>query len=465
MTAQPEMIVVTKSFYFDHIFLDHGWHSNCLITVEAGHISHIAHRPAAFQPATVERIKGWTIPGLPNLHSHCFQRGMAGLSERRGPSHDSFWTWRDVMYRFLNKLDPEAVEDIASMAMMEMLESGYTSLAEFHYLHHDPKGQFYNHRAEMAERIVAAAQKTGLGITLLPVFYAHSNFGGQPAQQGQRRFINSLESFALLFEQSKKALTALPNAQIGLAPHSLRAATQEELSTLLALHKDGPVHIHVAEQQKEVEDCLTWSGARPVEWLLNHMPVDGRWCLIHATHINESEVKALARSGAVAGLCPITEANLGDGIFPAIDFLSHDGKFGVGSDSNIEITASHELRWLEYAQRLAHRGRNLLAPAEGQSTGEALYRMACTSGAQALAQPVGAVALGMRADFVVLDADHPTLAGHGDATILDAYLFSAGASAIQRVIAGGIDRVTNGRHHRHDEIAQRYRRCMTRLFS
>ena len=465
MINNPEMIVASKSFYFDHIFLDNGWHSNCLIIVDKGHICHIEHNPPALTAAAAEQIKGWAIPGLPNLHSHCFQRGMAGLSERRGPSHDSFWTWRDVMYRFLDKLDPDAVEDIASMAMLEMLETGYTALAEFHYLHHDPHGNFYSNRAEMAERIIAAAHKTGLCLTLLPVFYAHSNFGGLPPQSGQRRFINSLDSYELLFSDIQKSLGVLPEAKIGLAPHSLRAATQQELSSLLSLKADGPVHIHVAEQLKEVSDCLTWSGARPVEWLLANMPVDHRWCLIHATHINEVETTALSKSGAIAGLCPITEANLGDGIFPATAFIAEGGKFGVGSDSNIEIVASHELRWLEYGQRLAHRGRNLLAPTEGQSTGESLYRMACSSGAQALAQPIGSISIGNRADFVVLDADNTTLAGHTEASIIDAYLFSAGPQAIDRVICGGAIRVTNGRHDKHDEITQRYRACMKRILS
>ena len=455
--------MTSRSLHFDHLYLDTGWHHDVALKIEDGLIAQISTSNPAQDKTISEHISGWTLPGMPNLHSHCFQRGMAGLSERRGPSSDSFWTWRDVMYRFLDRLDPDAIEDIAAMAMMEMMETGFTSLAEFHYLHHDTQGNFYDNRAEMAERIIAAAHKTGLCLTLLPVFYAHSNFGGQEPNHGQRRFVNAPDSYALLFDATQKALQALPGSKIGLAPHSLRAATPSELNGLLSLHKGGPVHIHIAEQMKEVEDCISWCGTRPVNWLLENMPVDEQWCLIHATHMDEGETNALARSGAVAGLCPITEANLGDGLFPASPYRAAGGRIGIGSDSNIEISASHELRWLEYGQRLTQRGRNLLADAEGNSTGETLYRMACASGAQALSQPVGSIAVGKRADFVVLNDSHPTLTGHNDHTIIDAYLFSAGAAAIDRVICGGTTYVEHGRHKQHDAITKAYRARMKKI--
>ena len=461
----PEMMVPSHSYYFDHVFLDAGWQSDCLVTVKDGVISQIDPAPSPSSIAAAESIKGWALPGLPNLHSHCFQRGMAGLSERRGHSSDRFWTWREVMYRFLDRLDPEAVEDIAAFAMLEMIERGYTALAEFHYLHHDPQGNPYANRAEMAERIIAAAHKTGLCLTLLPVFYAHGNFGGQAPQEGQRRFINSLDGYEQLLGDTERGLHALQDGKIGVAPHSLRAVTEQELAYLLTLAPESPIHIHIAEQLKEVTDCVTWSGARPVEWLLDKMPVDHRWCLIHATHMNERETQQLAASQAIAGLCPITEANLGDGIFPATDFITSGGAFGVGSDSNIEISAAHEVRWLEYGQRLNLRGRNMLALEAGQSTGEALYRMACRSGAQALNQAIGSIAVGKRADFVVLNENHPSLAGHKSDSIMDSYLFVAGHDAIDRVIASGKTWVMGGRHHHHDDITRRYQACMKRILS
>ena len=455
----------SQSLHFDHVFLPEGWQTDCLIEVRDGLITQITPSAGRSMPHGTQKVTGWALPGLPNLHSHCFQRGMAGLSERRGPQGDSFWTWREVMYRFLDRLDPDAVEAIASMAMLEMLENGYTSLAEFHYLHHDPHGRPYANRAEMAERIIAAADKTGLCLTLLPVFYAHGDFGGAAPNPGQRRFLSSLDDFETLFSQSRHALRALHGARLGLAPHSLRAVTPAQLQALIALCPQGPIHIHVAEQQKEVEACLAWSGQRPVAWLLDHMPLDQRWCLIHATHITTQECQDLARSGAVAGLCPITEANLGDGLFPAPAFCEAGGRIGVGSDSNIEIVAAHELRWLEYGQRLFHQGRNLLAQQQDLSTGEQLYRMACAGGAQALDQAVGRIAIDQRADFVVLNPAHPTLSGQAPAHRMDAYVFSAGPQAIKHVICGGITRVSDGHHHKRDEIIRAYQACMKQLLA
>jgi len=388
---------------------------------------------------------------------------MAGLAERRGPSGDSFWTWREVMYRFLERLDPDDVQAIAAMAMMEMLEGGFTSLAEFHYLHHGPDGRPYSDRAELSARIAAAAAETGIGLTLLPVLYAQGGFGGQPARPGQRRFLNGIDDYLALHEGARKAVAALPYGAIGTAPHSLRAVTPETLQALVDAKLPGPVHIHVAEQVKEVEDCLAWSGRRPVEWLLSHVAVDARWCLVHATHMEPPEVTALARSGAVAGLCPITEANLGDGFFEGVAFEAAGGRYGVGSDSNVEISAPHELRWLEYGLRLKHRGRNIMQTCEGGSTGEALYAAALAGGAQALAQPVGSIAVGKRADFVVLDTRHPTLAAMAPSQWLDAYVFVAGQAAIDQVIVGGDNVVERGRHRRRDMIAARFVRTMNRV--
>jgi formimidoylglutamate deiminase len=448
-----------SAFIFDHAFLPDGWQSEVCVTLRDGMILSVGDAAAG-----AIRVKRAALPGLPNLHSHTFQRGMAGLAERRGPQGDSFWTWREVMYRFLERLTPDDVEAIAAMAMVEMLEGGFTSLAEFHYLHHAPDGRPYADPAELAGRIIAAAGETGIGLTLLPVFYAQGGFGGQPAQPGQRRFISAdIDAYLALREAAAKALSGLEGAVLGAAPHSLRAVTPEQLSAFLAATPDGPMHIHIAEQVREVEDCLAWSGSRPMRWLLDHTPVDARWCLIHATHMLPDEIRSVARSGAVAGLCPITEANLGDGVFAGVDFTAAGGAYGVGSDSNVEISASGELRLFEYSQRLLHRGRNLLAAEEGASTGETLYRKALAGGAQALAQPIGAIAAGRRADIVVLDTHHPALAGSSSAHWLDAYLFNAGRSAIDRVMVGGVTLVDKGRHGKREVIIKRYADCMRRL--
>ncbi len=388
---------------------------------------------------------------------------MAGLAERRGPAADSFWSWREVMYGFLGKLTPDDVEAIAALAMVEMLEGGFTSLAEFHYLHHAPDGAPYANRAELAERIAAAAAATGIGLTLLPVLYAHGGFGGAAAGPGQRRFLNDLDGYLALREGSAAALRNLPGAVLGAAPHSLRAVTAEQLTQLTGIATGGPIHIHVAEQVKEVEDCLAWSGRRPVEWLCGQADVDSHWTLIHATHMTPEEVRSVAASGAVAGLCPITEANLGDGIFEAVAFLEQGGRLGVGSDSNVEITAPGELRLLEYGQRLKHRGRNMLAAREGLSTGEALYGAALAGGAQALGQPVGALAPGHRADIVTLDLAHPAFAGGGPASWLDAYVFNAGSAAIRDVFVGGRQVVAEGRHVAREAVRARFAATMKGL--
>ncbi len=451
-----------RRLILDHALLPGGWARNVGIDIVDGTIAAV-HPEASAEGR--ERVAGITLPGLPNLHSHTFQRGMAGLAETRGPEGDSFWTWRQVMYRFLGSLAPDDVEAIAAFAMMEMLEGGFTALAEFHYLHHDAQGCPYADIAELSGRIAAAAQETGMGLTLLPVFYAQGGFGGAAPTEGQRRFINDVESYARLLEGARKAVAGLDDAIVGIAPHSLRAVTPESLREVVTLAGEGPVHIHIAEQVKEVEDCLAWSGQRPVAWLLDHAPVDRRWCLIHATHLDPQEVKGIAMSGSVAGLCPITEANLGDGIFEGADYLAAGGRFGVGSDSNIEISAPGELKQFEYSQRLKHRARNVLAEREGQSTGRSLYEKALAGGAQALGRRIGAIAEGHRADLVVLDADHPDLAAVSGDRWLDAYVFVAGRAAIDTVFVAGKPVVRSGRHMNRDAIRARYAQAMARTLA
>ncbi|MCT8268377.1 formimidoylglutamate deiminase [Afifella sp. JA880] len=445
---------------FDKALLPTGWADNVAIDVaEDGAIAKIETGQSDGSPAS-----GIALPGLPNLHSHCFQRGMAGLAERRGETADSFWTWREVMYSFLERLTPDDVEAIAAEACVEMLEGGFTALGEFHYLHHAPGGTAYNDIAEMAGRIVEATRTTGIGLTLLPVFYGENGFAGEPLSPAQLRFGNDPERFARLLEASRTHLATLPDAQLGIAPHSLRAIRPEMFDDVLALCPSGPFHIHAAEQTKEVEECVAALGARPVEWLLDNVALDRRWCLVHATHMLPEETEGLARSGAVAGLCPITEASLGDGIFDGTRFLAASGAFGVGSDSNVLISAAEELRMLEYSQRLKERARNVLGE-PALSTGRRLYEGAAAGGAQVLARPIGRLEVGCRADIVVLDQDHPTLVGREDDHLLDSYIFAGGPAAIADVYVGGEKKVESGRHVARTEIRERFAETMRRLVS
>lgn len=440
--------------------LPDGWASNVRIEIAGGSIRRIT--PDS-EPGPDDERHAIAVPGLASVHSHAFQRGMAGLAEARGPTSDSFWTWRETMYRFALSMTPEDVEAVALQLYCEMLEAGFTRVGEFHYLHHDRDGTPYANIAEMAERIASAAGTAGIGLTLLPAFYAHSTFGGAEPHSGQRRFICNVEQFGRLLEASAAVVRNLPGGNIGVAPHSLRAVTPNELEAVVSLARDGPVHIHVAEQVKEVEDCLAWCGQRPVEWLLARAPVDRRWCLIHATHMTEAETIGVVRSGAVVGLCPVTEANLGDGIFPARTFLSASGQFGIGTDSNVLIGVADELRQLEYSQRLAWRERNVCASGARASTGRALFEAALRGGAQALAQPDWGIAEGASADIVTLDATHPALAGRKQDRLIDSWVFSAGRDVIDCVWARGVKLVAGGRHQARDQARSRFNTTMMRL--
>jgi formimidoylglutamate deiminase len=404
---------------------------------------------------------------MPNLHSHAFQRAMAGLAEARTHASDSFWTWRELMYRFAARITPAQLEAIAGHLYVEMLKAGYTSVAEFHYLHHDAGGRVFADPAEMSERVIEAARGTGIALTHLPVLYAHGGFGARPATAAQSRFLHDAQSYAGLLEAIRKRHAASGGVRIGIAFHSLRAVDPAMIEALLA-HRAGidramPVHIHIAEQEKEVQDCLAWSGARPVQWLLDHAPVDGGWCLVHATHLSPDESRALAASSAVAGLCPTTEANLGDGLFPAAPFLDAGGRFGIGSDSHVDVAVREELRLLEYGQRLVHRRRSVLAHGDVQETGRRLYAAAARGGAQALGIDAGHIAAGARADLVVLDRSLPMLANAGDSKLLDAWIFAGDARAVRDVMVGGRWRVRERHHAREEELAQAFVRAQREL--
>ena len=448
--------------FAERALLPGGWAENVAISLDAsGHIAAIETGSTAASGA--ERAAGPLVPAIANLHSHAFQRAMAGLAEVAGSGDDSFWTWREEMYRTVGLVNPDDVEAIAAKLYMEMLKGGFGHVAEFHYLHHQADGSAYADPAEMSLRILAAARTTGIGLTHLPVFYAHANFGGVDPNPGQRPFLHDPDRFLALL-QRLEPLCREAGHTLGYAIHSLRAATPEEMRTILdAAPVRGPIHIHVAEQAKEIDDSLAWSGRRPVEWLLDEMPVDERWCAIHATHLTETERQRLARSGAVAGLCPATEANLGDGIFPAVDFMAEGGIFGVGTDSHVATSVAEELRLLEYGQRLRDRRRNRLASGPGASIGRTIFDAAHKGGAQAAGQKTSGIAVGARADFVVLDGDNPYIAAASDNQILDRWLFALGGESVRDVMVAGEWKIRNGRHDREDDIDRAFARVLMKL--
>ncbi len=435
---------------------------NVSVSVRSGRFATVMADSQPSRGAT--RISGLTLPGMPNLHSHAFQRGMAGLGEMRGASDDSFWTWREVMYRFLDRLTPDDVAAIAAQAYIEMLESGFTSVCEFHYLHHDIDGRPYADLAAMAAAIAQAAGETDIGLTLLPVLYRFGGFGAQEPGHGQRRFINAPDAFATLLAASRKVVARLDDAVVGIAPHSLRAVADSDLDLVRSLAGSAPIHLHIAEQEKEVADCLAWSGQRPVEWLRDHVGLSPQWCLIHATHLSPAERDGMADDGTIAGLCPMTEANLGDGIFDGVAFAEAGGRYGVGTDSNIQIGVAAELRQLEYSQRLRDRRRARLAPVGG-SVGVALYSAALSGGAQASGRAIGSIEPGLRADLVTLDGDHPALAGRTGDALLDSAIFAASELPVKEVRVGGKLVVSEGRHLHRDVVRQRFASVMRRVLS
>ena len=441
---------MTKTLFANNALLPTGWAKDVLLTWnDQGQLTQVQPNTPT-PPQGTAKTTGPLIPGTPNLHSHAFQRALAGLTEYRGEAQDSFWSWRTLMYRFAAKIAPEQLEAIAYGLYVEMLEAGYTSVCEFHYVHHDSDGQPYADDATLALALLRAAQRAGIGLTLLPVLYQTSGFGGLAPNEGQRRFIRSTDSMLRLLDQLKPQCDA-QGARMGLAPHSLRAvppdALREALAGLDALDSTAPIHIHIAEQTQEVDACLAWSGQRPVAWLLDHADVNQRWCLVHATHMDADEYARAAAAGAVAGLCPATEANLGDGIFDLPAWAAGNGAWGIGSDSHICVNAAEELMLLEYSQRLATRQRNVCASAAQPQVASAMTLAVVAGGAQAAGRAIGGLAVGQQADFVVLDAQHPSLQGLSAADMLSAHVFASHrSSAIAAVWVGGQQRVSAGRH-------------------
>jgi formimidoylglutamate deiminase len=418
-------------------------------------------------PTGAERLSGVVLPGMPNLHSHAFQRAMAGLAECLAPGEASFWTWREVMYRFLERIGPDELRNIAAQLYVEMLEAGYTAVGEFHYLHHQPDGRPYADPAELSLAILDAQRTSGIGLTHLPVLYMTGGFGGVPPEAGQCRFVHDLDAFGDLLQRLAPRFAGDLDLRLGLAPHSLRAVPDEALGQVVTLadriDAAAPIHIHVAEQAKEVRDCLEWCGARPVRHLFDCAPVGPRWCLIHATHMDDGETTMVAQSGAVAGLCPTTEANLGDGLFNLGGYLAAGGRFGIGSDSHVSISPVEELRWLEYGQRLDSLRRLVAASEDQPHCGARLWRDALAGGAQALGRRIGRLEPGYRADLIRLERAHPILAGRQGEMLLDALVFSGNVNLVQDVMVGGRWLVQGGRHLRRDEIADAYRTTVQRL--
>ncbi len=441
-----------SSLFAEHALLPSGWASNVSLTWdEQGVLTSVTGDTAA-EPGAV-RAPGPLLPGMPNLHSHAFQRAFAGLTEHRSPGahNDSFWSWRELMYRFAGAITPEQLRLIATALYVEMLEAGYTSVCEFHYLHHDVDGQPYADDATLSTCLIEAASRAGIGLTLLPVLYQTSGFGARPPNDGQRRFVRTNSNMLRLLERMKP-MCEHQGARLGLAPHSLRAVPHESLehivAGLTAIDPTAPIHIHIAEQTGEVEACLAWCGQRPVQWLLDHAPVDQRWCLVHATHMTTEESSRAARTGAVAGICPSTEANLGDGIFDSASWIGAAGRWGIGSDSHACVNAAEELMQFEYSQRLALRERNVLSSAAQPSIATAMTLAAVAGGAQASGRPVAGLAVGQRMDAVALDAGHPALAGLPTPDLmLSAHVFASHrTSAVHTVWSGGQVRVQAGHH-------------------
>ncbi|MYF88356.1 MAG: formimidoylglutamate deiminase [Boseongicola sp. SB0676_bin_33] len=437
-----------------------GWASEVAVAVdESGRIASVETGvPKA------GHCVGLLLPSPVNVHSHAYQRAMAGLTERRGPNPtDSFWTWRDLMFRFLGHLTPDHVEAIAAFVQMEMLEAGYSTNAEFHYLHHGPAGTPYDNVGEMSERIAAAADRTGIGLCLLPVHYEFGGCDGRGLGPGQVRFGNGLDRFLRLRDAARNALKALPeDAEIGVAPHSLRAVAAETLKAYADQFPAGPVHMHLAEQIPEVEEVLSQWGARPVEWALDHMALDDRWCLIHCTQMTPSETTRLAATGAVAGLCPITESSLGDGIFDGVRWAGQGGRLAVGSDSNIRIALAEELRTLDYSQRLRDHTRAAFAT-DRMSTGRRLFEQVLRGGAQAAGRRTGRLEAGRWADMLALDTTSVILHGFSEDTVLDAWIFAGDDRLVSDVWSAGRHKVMQGRHVARTEIAADYARAVDEL--
>jgi len=458
--------------YAENILLNDGWASKQTITIEQGVITAIN----AGMIEGAEIAEGAVLPGMVNCHSHAFQRAFAGFSEQGSEGQDSFWTWRKIMYQFLAQLTDVDAKNIAKQLYIEMLKMGYTRVAEFHYLHHDIDGSPYDSSltadnsaslTTMAQAIFDAAKESGIGLTLLPVLYQHSGFGEQAPSDGQKRFINSTEQFNQLVSDCFTLSEQYSNTNVGIAPHSLRAVDKTSLLSAVehvrSLDNQAPIHIHISEQQKEVDDCLAHFGKRPVQWLLDNVELDKHWCLIHATHIDETERKGIIAKEAIAGICPTTEANLGDGIFPTTEFLADKGTIAIGSDSHISVNPIEELRWLEYSQRLIKQQRAILATDEHASVGQNLWQQAAMGGAQSTNSNTGSLAIGKQADLLVLDKDKTKLFASASQHILDSMIFASQQNPVSDVMVNGVWQIRAQQHVEQKQASDNFANLLIRL--
>lgn len=458
-----------KKLFFEHAYLPKGWAENVLVEIDNN--GFILSVKSDERPINCQKIKGFTVAGMPNLHSHCFQMISSGLVEKASCKKvvDDFWSWRKVIYEIISNITPEALEVVATYAYQEMLKRGFTSVAEFHYLHQSKKLSSQSNKQEMSQRIIQASKNAQINLCLLPSFYAHGNFGAQPITDNQQNFTLKLDEYLSLVDDLKENLTKQNNFNIGIAPHSLRAVTHEELKELIDYAKNKssmPIHIHIAEQLKEVKDCLKHTNLRPVHWLYNHFDIDDKWCLIHATHINSRELDMIINSQACVGICPTTEANLGDGIFPTPDLQSEGGVYGIGTDMNNSTCVASELRMLEYAQRLIRKRRSILATPANKSTGESIYKKSLYGGSQALKLNTGAISKGYRADFVVLDDNSPAFFGKKTKDIFDSWIFNGNYNPVRDVFVNGEIVVKNQRHINQEKNTKKYKKSLeTILYS
>lgn len=448
-------------YRFTTAWLPQGWRRNVVISVDpAGDIVDVAPDDVV---TTARLVNGAAIPGMPNAHSHAFQRALAGLAERSTSDASSFWSWREIMYRLAARMTPESLNAIAAQVYVDMLKAGYTAVCEFHYLHNRPDGEPYEDPIVMSQALIDAAAIAGIGLTLLPTLYQTSDFGGAAPTQAQRQFAMQSERFLSLCDRLRPSPQHAGQLEVGVAFHSLRAVPADAMTTVLRELDVKSVHLHIAEQEREVASCVEHLGRRPIEWLAEQVELDDRWCLVHATHATAQELDALAKSGAVVAVCPTTEANLGDGAFQAEHYVKAGGVLAIGSDSHISLSPAEELRWLEYQARLARRARNVLAGGEARSTGAALWARACAGGARASARRIGRLEAGARADIVVLDLNVPAFVGRVDDAIIDTFVFACSGQAVRDVMVGGRWLVQEGRHFAETAIAAGYRRAIAKL--
>ncbi len=429
------------SLFAEKALLPDGWRNDVRLTLEDGRISAVE---AGVTASAADEATSFVMPGLCNAHSHAFQRALAGHTEQRSPAgRDSFWTWRERMYELAGRVSSVLLTAIARQAYCEMVATGYTAVAEFHYMHRDAAAP--DEHDAMLQALMRAADDSGIRLTYVPVLYERAGFDDDEPLTQQRNFAMRVDEFLQHFERAVAIGGSTMNVAIGA--HSLRAVSHDSLTAIAHVARESavPLHLHIAEQQREVDQCMAAYGRRPVRWLLENFDVDDGWCLVHATHMDFDETRALAESGAVVALCPSTEANLGDGLFPLHDYLEHEGRMAIGSDSHISINPFEELRWLEYGQRLATQSRNIASLRDGH-VGSELFQRALEGGAVASGQKLAGLQPGAAADLVVLSDDDPMLAGHGDASRLDALVFSGYPLPIERVMVNGEWHVVDGLH-------------------